>query len=340
MIAVGAAAVLLVGLIVARGDRGFPGDDLFVGDPTTTLGPSPGPAGAANVEDTDGTAVDGAPPIMFTSPRPGVDDRELIVFVPLEIAAIKGVSCSTGLAADVRTTAMEVVVTVRPSTTPSTNPCRAGVDQIALRVALPEPLGRRFVTDGSQFPDGYGAPYGGSALLVPTDLPDGFTAQEEQDVYGWEVCYAATRDACALGQGPLVRTTMAGGAGQIAKQLGLPDELGRAGSAQASEPDPGSWIRDGWPIGAVVRWTITGRTSVGGSPAMVLHDPTSGERAVIWSTTITALVPWMQRPENGPPTSQVFEYTGTSWHTLRVSAETSLDDDQLVALAESMQPAG
>ncbi len=235
-VALGAAAVLLIGLIVARGGRGLGGDNLFVGDPTTTIDLGPGPEGAANVEDTVATAADGAAPVGFSSPRIGIDDRELIVFVPLETATRQDVSCGTGLAAEIRTTPIEVVVTLRRGTEPSTNPCQTGVDQLALRVTLPEPLGRRFVTDGSQFPNGYGTPFDPSVLLVPGGLPNGYTAQVEQDVYGWAVCYAASRDTCELGQGPLVQTTMDRAAGELAIHLGLPDELGRAGSAQARSP--------------------------------------------------------------------------------------------------------
>ncbi len=47
----------------------------------------------------------------------------------------------------------------------------------------------------------------------------------------------------------------------------------------------------------------------------------------------------MIRSDDGTPTTQVETTTFTTWHTLRATAETGLDDTGVIALADSMQPA-
>ena len=157
---------------------------------------------------------------------------------------------------------------------------------------------------------------------VPTALPPGLTPQNEWLDGSWSVCYAATRTLCSerLVAGATVATIQSPGLGSIVLDLAIP-----VGDMIASPPngrDGIAWLEQHWirpdpSAPPFVQVTVHGR------PALIFERRATADRlgdtVIVWS-------------EGASPD------VDDTWLALGVSAQMGVTGEQLVALAESMQP--
>jgi len=325
-VAVGVAAALLIGVIaigVADRSTRSPHDNLFVGDPTTALDLTTGPQAAADVLPATAPAGDGrsAQPRPWLIARTGRTDGELIVYV---LNSEEG-GCGVDYEADVQDRSDAVVVTVLavPKVSPisgATCPAVGIIRRRAVSIQLAGPLDGRRVLDGARTDSSGLTPVDGHSLLVPSALPAGMTAQTESLSDTWSVCYAATSVLCSPRTiaGATVSTIQAESSTAMITALALP--VTPTADPLAGE-DPVQWLMRNWQASADPAYV---QVEVEGRPALIFNrQPLDrlGSSVIVWADS-TTLTP------------------ATTWFAIGVSDQVGLTGESLIALAESMRPAG
>ena len=330
-VAVGVAAAVLVGVIVVglsnRSTRSTT-DTLFVGEPTTTVGDATGLAPAANVEPTGSLpsnpgSGDVLPPERWIAARQGRSDSELVIYLMGEPPG----ACGADYAATVDGRPDRILITMTPVRIWPADPQVSCVAiklppvRRAFLVELPEPRAMRQLFDGLD-PTTPKAAESTATFQVPTALPPGLTPQNEWLDGSWSVCYAATRTLCSerLVAGATVATIQSPGLGSIVLDLAIP-----VGDMIASPPngqDGIAWLEQHWirpdpSAPPFVQVTVHGR------PALIFERRATadglGDTVIVWS-------------EGASPD------VDDTWLALGVSTQMGVTGEQLVALAESMQP--